>query len=101
MAVLDSGASHTVFSREIADLLRIDDMMAGGHVAASTLGGSFEFYLFDLEVRLPPSSERFTGQVGFAPARIPRNILGRILFFSRFEIGFREVRQHINLRPEE
>jgi hypothetical protein len=101
VAILDSGATHTVFSREIADLLGIRDVTAGTPVPVSTLGGRFTFYLFDLHVRLPGSDQGFSAQIGFSPGRIPRNILGRVVFFSRFEVGFRETRQRINLRPEE
>lgn len=101
VAILDSGATRTVFSREIAELLDINDVTTGDLVRTSTLGGPCEFYLFDISMRFPINQAGFTGRVGFSPSRIPRNILGRDLIFSRFEIGFRETQQRINLRPEE
>lgn len=101
VAILDSGATHTVFSHEIADLLGIEDVTTGIPVPAITLGGHFEFYLFDIHIRLSGDNRDFSAQIGFSPGRTPRNILGRILFFSRFEVGFRETRQRVNLRPEE
>ena len=101
VAILDSGATHTVFSYEIAQLLGIEDVRTGTRVDASTLGGRIEFYLFEVEIRLPGENQRFAGQIGFFPGQIPRNILGRILFFSRFEVGFRERHQRLHLRPED
>jgi Aspartyl protease len=101
VAIIDSGATHTVFSVEIAELLGIDDVTTGIRVPASTLGGPFDFYLFDLEIRFPIDQQTYSGQIGFSPRRTSRNILGRILFFSLFEVGFRETQQRLNLRPEE
>jgi hypothetical protein len=100
VAILDSGATHTVFSCEIAELLGIEDVTTGSRVSTSTFGGPFEFYLFDLHIRFPSDHQSFSGQIGFSPGRTPRNMLERILFFSRFEVGFRETRQRMNLRPE-
>jgi hypothetical protein len=101
VAILDSGATHTVFSCEIAELLGIEDVTTGNRVSTSTFGGPFVFYLFDLHIRLSGDDRDFSAQIGFSPGRTPRNILGRILFFSRFEVGFRETRQRMNLRLEE
>lgn len=101
VAVLDSGATLTVFNREHAEILGID-ITAGRLERIRTGGGPFECYMFDLEIELRAGNYtgRFPAQVGFAAGRIPRNILGRVVFFTRYEIGFRESQQMIHIRPE-
>ena len=100
VGVLDSGSLYTVFSPEHAALIGIDDVMAGTPEGINTLGGPIQIYLFDLEIQLLGAGPRFAGQIGFFPARAPRNILGRSVIFSAFEIGFHERGQRIHLRPE-
>jgi len=101
VGILDSGATWTIFSREYAAILGIEDISSGRHDRATTLGGPVDFYFFDLEVRLVVAGASFSGQVGFAAGHLARNLLGRNLVFSRFEIGFRETAQRVHLRPEE
>lgn len=100
VGILDSGSVLTVFSNEIATSLGID-VTAGNCVTVNTLGGRFDFYSFNLEIRFPSDGESFSGQVGFASTHMSRNILGRNLLFQRFEIGFRDAREMIHLRREE
>jgi hypothetical protein len=50
VAIFDSGSTYTVFSPEHAQLIGIDDVTAGNLERISTLGGSREIYLFDLEI---------------------------------------------------
>lgn len=102
VGVLDSGSTHTVFSVEFAEQLGIEDVTRGQLVTATTLGGRRDFYLFELEmtVRVGEGPVRFPGQIGFFPVRSPRNILGRILVFSHFEIGFRESLEQVHIRPD-
>lgn len=66
----------------------------------NTLGGSRELYLFDLEIQLREAGQRFAAQVGFFAGHVARNILGRSVIFTAFEIGFRESTQSLYLRPE-
>ena len=102
IGVLDSGSTHTVFSVQFAEQLGLN-VTKGQIVKASTIGGAVEFYLFEMEIALTMGAKasRFPGQIGFFAVRSPRNILGRILLFSRFEIGFKESRQVVHLRTEE
>jgi hypothetical protein len=91
----------TVFTNEIAGFLGIEDVTLGVPVNVRTLGGTFQLYQFELDIRFPVDGESFAGQVGFATTHLSRNILGRNLLFSRFEIGFHEREQRIHLRPED
>ncbi len=101
VAVLDSGSPYTVFSPEYAELIGIDDVTAGFPERVSTLGGPIQIYFFDLEIEIIGAGPRFGGQIGFFSIRAPRNILGRSVIFSAFEIGFRERGQLIQLRSED
>ncbi len=75
--------------------------MTSGHPEGiSTFGGLIEIYLFDLEIQLIGAGPRFAGQVGFFSGHASRNILGRNVIFSFFEIGFHERGQVIHLRAE-
>ncbi len=100
VAVFDSGSPYTVFSPEHGQLIGIDDVTVGNPERITTFGGGIDIYLFDLELRLVAAGGRFAGQIGFFPARAPRNILGRSVVFAAFEIGFRESVQRLHLRAE-
>lgn len=103
LAILDTGSSITVFNLEVAEFLGIDDLTCGERATARTHGGLVDFFLFDLEmeVQLPGhGSDRFPARVGFLASHRARNILGRNILFARYQIGFRESRQMILLRPE-
>ena len=103
VGVFDSGAMHTVFGVQFAEALGINDVTAGERVAATSMGGPVEYFLFDMEMALRIDDEtlRFPGRIGFFPVHSARNILGRILIFTRFELGFREQAQRLHIRPEE
>ena len=102
VGILDSGSTHTVFSRDIASLLGIDDITEGTLLNIATAGGSISVYLFNLELQVRAGSihQQFSGQVGFADGRLPRNILGLNVVFQQFQIGFRDSRQLVYLLPE-
>ncbi len=100
VGIFDSGSPYTVFSPEHAELIGIDNLTAGRAEDVNTLGGPIQIFLFDLEIQLLGAGPRFAGQIGFFPARTTRNILGRSVIFSAFEIGFHERGQIIHLRPE-
>jgi len=74
VGVFDSGSPYTVFSPEHAQLIGIDDVIVGRPERINTLGGGIDLYLFDLEIQLLAAGPRFAAQVGFFPARSPRNI---------------------------
>jgi hypothetical protein len=103
VGVFDSGSPYTVFGVQFAEALGIDDVTAGERVPVRTLGGSVEFFLFDMDIALRIGGEtlRFPGRIGFFAGPSPRNILGRIVVFTRFELGFKEHAQQVHIRPEE
>jgi hypothetical protein len=98
--ILDSGSVFTVFGQEFADLLGIDDITHGAPARINTLAGMREIHFFDLEIAVSAVGPRFSGQIGFFSGHVSRNILGRALIFSAFEIGFHERTQRIHLRPD-
>lgn len=100
VGIFDSGSPYTVFSPELAEVIGIDDVMTGRPEGISTLGGPIRIYLFDLEIQLLGAGPRFAGQIGFFATHAPRNILGRSVIFSAFEVGFHERGQVIHLRAE-
>ena len=101
VGIFDSGSPFTVFSPEHAALIGIDDVTTGNSQRINTLGGGvFEIYLFDLEIQLLAAGDRFAAQIGFFAGRAPRNILGRSVIFTAFEIGFHERGGQIHLRHE-
>jgi hypothetical protein len=100
VGIFDSGSSYTVFSPELAEVIGIDDVMTGRPEGIGTLGGPIRIYLFDLEIQLLGAGSRFAGQIGFFATHAPRNILGRSVIFSAFEVGFHERGQVIYLRAE-
>jgi hypothetical protein len=103
VGLLDSGSAVTVFSREVAGLLGIEDVSVGDPSVVRTLGGPLPFFIFDMEmaVHLPGLTGRFPGRIGFFLSATGRNILGKNLIFSHFEIAFRERTQELKFRPEE
>lgn len=102
LGVFDSGSTHTVFSAEFADQLGIDYIHEGDPVQLNTGGGPVSIYQFQLEIEIRVGNHRrvIPGQVGFFAGRRPRNILGRILVFSHYVVGFRESDQLLFLKPD-
>lgn len=100
VGIFDSGSPYTVFSPEYAGLIGIDDVTDGRREGISTFGGTTHVFLFDLEIQLLRAGTRFSAQIGFFEGHVSRNILGRSVIFSAFEIGFRERTQVIHLKPE-
>jgi|SRR5271157_251795 len=102
VGIFDSGSPYTVFGPEHAALIGIDDVTTGRPEGVNTLGGAIRIFLFDLEIQLlgVGAGPRFAGQIGFFSGHASRNILGRSVIFSAFEIGFHERGQQIHLRSE-
>lgn len=101
--LVDSGSTHTVFSKEFAELLGISDVTRGHSSHIVTAGGPITVYLFDdveMEVNIGGVNRRFASNVGFSPGRLPRNILGLNLLFQQFRIGFRDSQQRFYLLRE-
>lgn len=90
-AYIDSGAERSLFDGTLAQLVGIDDLLAGQEIVfQSTTGAALAARLH--RVRLShPSLGSFDVEVGFSTGPIGRNLLGRD-FFSIVQIGFRESR---------
>jgi hypothetical protein len=102
VGILDTGSTHTVFKNELAMQLGITDITTGTQTTLRSAGGTFDIYLFniELEVHAGTIQRRFPGQVGFAAGQLPRNILGLNLVFQQFQIGFRDIQQRLYLLSE-
>lgn len=100
IGILDSGSAFTAFSEDVAARLGIANLAEGELVRASTLAGSMDLYLFNLEmsVDLAKMSKRFAAQVAFRHGHQSRNLLGRNLLFTHFQIGFDENQQEIYIK---
>lgn len=96
-ALLDSGASHSVFRPEIAQALGI----LHGRRAKVRLGTAsgrvhLEFYRLAVEVE----KTKFNARVGFSKeAAANFNIIGRQGFFPRFSVIFHEIAKTVILVP--
>jgi hypothetical protein len=99
VGIFDSGATHTGFSAEIAETLGIV-IEDGSPVPIRTAGGLIDLYMFDLEMKVSALGERFSAQIGFFPTQVPRNILGRIVVFSKYQIGFCETAERMYFKAE-
>jgi hypothetical protein len=100
VGILDSGSLFTVFSCEFAELLGIDNVTNGRRERISTLANGRDVYFFDLEIEVLAAGSRFPAQIAFFEGRAARNILGRIVIFSAFQIGFHEGFQSVYLEPQ-
>ena len=100
VAIVDSGSIWTLFSSEVAEMIGIEDVTAGHHDRVATLAGARDVYFFDVELRVVAVDQAINAQIGFFGGRTPRNILGRSVFFSAYEVGFRETAGELYLLRE-
>lgn len=84
-AKLDTGSSHSVFAREIAEALGIV-VGAGEPIRIATVNGAFLAYGHTIAIRAIEQQldamEYFAAEYGF-----PRNVLGRRGFIDRLRLG--------------
>lgn len=99
-ALLDTGSTRSIFRSEFAETLGIGDLATFPSITIQTGGGPLPAYLVDVELELTlEKGSRIGCQVGFA--RLPRNILGRDLVFSKYLLAFEERAQLIYYRQSE
>ena len=95
-ALLDSGAEHTIFSKQIAQELGIacrDDRL----VMLQGLGGVVPGYLATVELRL--GTAHWTTNAIFSDAVAANSgLLGQLGFFQFFTVTFRYGRGEIDIR---
>ncbi len=97
-ALIDSGSTFSVFTREIADELGIE-VRAGRAQRLNTLGGSLLAYGHELEIRIS-SNLRYLTEILFTEYPLPRNLLGHNGFLDRVAVALRSKHGLICLQPE-
>lgn len=95
LALVDSGASFSVFRSEIADYLGIT-IENGNKIYLTGIAGRILGYLHKVDLSI--GTQRFSCKVVFSPElTISFNLLGRDNFFAPFVISFHEKRQKLIL----
>lgn len=96
-ALLDSGASISVFRPEIAKALRVSNK-GRSQMRLGTGGGGVDIRISKIHMQIKDT--RFMANIGFADGLAPRfNILGREGFFRHFSICFNEIMKTVILVP--
>lgn len=98
-ALLDSGASISVFRPEIAEALGISKKdRTGTHLGSA--GGGVDIGITKVQVSVEQTT--FKSKVGFSRAYAASfNIIGREGFFQKFSICFNEISRTVLLVPLE
>ncbi|GEM_PF-1101600 len=97
-ALIDSGSTFSVFTREIADELGIE-VLQGRVQRLSTLGGSLLAYGHGIEIEIAPNL-RYQTEVLFTEYPVPRNLLGHNGFLDQVAVALRSKYGLIYLNPE-
>jgi len=98
LALIDSGSTFSIFTREIADELGIE-VIQGRVQRLTTLGGSLLAYGHEIKIEITPTL-RYKTEVLFTEYPIPRNLLGHNGFFDHAAIALRSKFGLIYLNPE-
>ena len=94
-ALVDSGATFSIFREEIADFLDIR-VEAGRRIYLEGIGGRILGYLHRLPVQI--AGKRFVGKVVFSREfRVSMNIMGRDNLFEPFRITFDEKTRGVEI----
>ncbi len=97
IALLDSGASISVFRPEIAKALHLPHN-GSQPVRLGTPSGAVDIGVSQIEVSVENTT--FKAQIGFSREYAARfNILGRESFFPRFSICFNEMMRTVYMLP--
>ena len=97
-AIIDSGSTFSLFSREIADELGID-VLQGRAQKLTTLGGPMLAYGHEVTIEIIPSFQYKT-EILFSEYPLPRNLLGHHGFFNQIVVALRSKVGLIYLNPE-
>lgn len=98
LALIDSGSTFSLFSRELAELLGIDTIQGRAQKLA-TLGGSLLAYGHEVRIEIAPDLQYKT-EVLFSEYPIPRNLLGHHGFLNHVAAALRSKYGLIYLHPE-
>jgi len=95
-ALVDSGASFSVFRPEIAEELGIN-LEQGKKVYLTGIGGRILGYLHNVSVRI--GDKTFLCKIVFSPEfTVSFNLLGRDNFFSPFVVSFIEKNRQVVIK---
>lgn len=98
LAIIDSGSTFSLFSREIAEELEID-VLKGRAQRLATLGGPVLAYGHPIQIEIIPDLT-YQAEVLFSEYPIPRNLLGHNGFFDHLTVALRSKLGLIYLNPE-
>jgi len=95
LALIDSGATISIFRKEVADYLQIN-IKKGKEITLGGVGGKIKGYLHDLKIEV--AGKRFICPVVFSQEySVSLNLLGRESFFKNFTITFLESKRQVKL----
>lgn len=95
LALVDSGATISIFKAEVAEVLGID-IETGKEIYLGGVGGHIKGYLHKVEIEI--AGKRFVCPIVFSREYLVSfNLLGRQEFFKRFRIIFEEEKNLIKL----
>jgi hypothetical protein len=97
LALVDSGAEHSVFGLDLAERLNIPLDSANSVVIVGVGGQESPAFLTDVSLKL--GRRRWTGPAVFSSAVSQRAILGQAGFFAFFTVTFRRSKLQMEIRP--
>lgn len=94
-ALVDSGATISIFGHEVAESLGID-VTSGQEIYIGGVGGRIKGYIHKLEVEI--AGKQFICPMVFSyEYLVSFNLLGRATFFKKFKITFEEENNKVTL----
>ncbi len=94
-ALVDSGATMSVFRGEVADIFKIN-VESGEKIYLGGVGGRIKGYVHKLRVEV--GGQQFVCPIVFSyEYLVSINLLGREEFFKRFQITFEEKKNRLKL----
>lgn len=94
-ALIDSGATISIFRGEVADILGID-IEKGKEIYLGGIGGRIKGYIHRIKIEV--SGKRFICPIVFSKEyHVSFNLLGREVFFKKFRIIFEEQKNFLRL----
>ena len=95
LALVDSGASFSVFKSEVARSLKID-INKGKRITIGSISGGIPLYLHNIQVEV--AHHKFKCKIGFSQSHVASiNILGRDNFFKEFLVTFDDCNRRLFL----
>lgn len=97
-ALIDSGASFSVFRPEVAEYLKIP-ITKGARIQLAGIGGKITGYLHTIAIQL--GTKKFSCKIIFSSEfNVSFNLLGRDNFFVPFTISFKEKAKQVIIESE-